>query len=219
MWKETKFLNRIDTPAWRQPIDLEWRITLVVELSGLGESIIWWRCEMDRSGSGWHFCRSVCYDILLTLFVICREDVNLILFSLQNSMEGLEDLLHCDWLEHGPGSFVITNCRKLLFLRNCRSPHYVILPLHCYQGSNLKLVLSWILQSILHPLNFQNTNWLTDSELLKYFYLCRLIFTLLLKIFFMYLIMKLLGRWKWKNNRIIPSQAVFKNLSCLFLSR
>ena len=37
--------------------------------------------------------------------------------------------------------------------------------------------------SIIHPLNFQNTNWLTDSELLKYFYLCRIIFSLPLKIF------------------------------------
>ena len=33
LWKETKFHNRIDTPAFRRPIDSEWRITLVVELS------------------------------------------------------------------------------------------------------------------------------------------------------------------------------------------
>ena len=29
LWKETKFHNRIDTSAWRRPIDSEWIITLV----------------------------------------------------------------------------------------------------------------------------------------------------------------------------------------------
>ena len=117
------------------------------------------------------------------------------------------------------------NCRKILILRNCRIPYYVILPPHCHQVFNLELSAAsklcsesgnnWLTNSecwvniviwfwkyfsqnkvssnpILHPLHFQIINWLTDSELLKYFYLCRLIFSLLLKIFFMelYLILK-----------------------------
>ena len=61
-----------------------------------------------------------------------------------------------------PSSFVITNCRKLLFLRNCRSPHYVILPLHCHQfliwcGNKLE-------SPILHPLpEWTQTDWQTLS--------------------------------------------------------
>ena len=34
------------------------------------------------------------------------------------------------------------NCGNLLILRNCPIPHYVILPLHCHQVSNLELFFS-----------------------------------------------------------------------------
>ena len=34
LWKETKFYNRIDSPAWRWPIDSGRIITLIVEVLG-----------------------------------------------------------------------------------------------------------------------------------------------------------------------------------------
>ena len=77
LWKELKFYNILDTPAWRRLIDYsEWRITVVVELSGLGESIICWRRETYPD------------DILCVLYVMIFHSpyVNLRLFSLPNSM-------------------------------------------------------------------------------------------------------------------------------------
>ena len=43
------------------------------------------------------------------------------------------------------------NCRKLLILRNCQIPHYVILPLHCHQVLNLELIFSSENKWVQHP--------------------------------------------------------------------
>ena len=125
MWKETKSHNRIDTPpGWRRLIDSEWRITLVVELSGLRESIICWGRETDPDDiSCVLFARifdSPLWSREIRLFSLPNSHVQspavvldfifcwMILWSLARSSKPSLRLRLCNWLEHGSGSFLIT---------------------------------------------------------------------------------------------------------------
>ena len=135
MWKETKSHNRIDTPpGWRRLIDSEWRITQVVELSGLRESIICWGRETDPDDiSSVLFARifdSPLWSREIRLFSLPNSHVQspaevldyifcwMILWSLARSSKPSLRLRLCNWLEHGSGSFVIRNVLFVFYVKN-----------------------------------------------------------------------------------------------------
>ena len=135
---------------------------------------------LKKTGSRWHFISCVLFDttslvseIFYSPLTLCsREDVVLVsafsvfeipcaiaccrvgfILSAGGSSDNLPNLLLCDWLEQGPVGFVITIEN---FLRNCRIPHYVDLPLR----STLELVFRKSLQCSIQIVLW---NWCTSN--------------------------------------------------------
>ena len=154
LWKETKFHNSIDTFAWRRPVDSKWRITLVLSSCGAIGSRGINHLLKTGDGSGWHIVtcvRSICYEISLTLwnwednlrlclfrssvfqtpyacyrelYFLLEYPLNIWLIFYTNQLMSASLWLAWTW------TWKFCNCRKLLILRNCRIPHYLILPLN-----------------------------------------------------------------------------------------
>ena len=136
------------------------------------ESIICWRRETDPVGC--HFVRSICndvtgkYDIPLTLWNLASSIFRTpcamchlllyswIVFSAGGSSDRLPFLLNQSpmsaslWLALTWNWKFCNNCRKLLILKNCRIPHYVILLLPTTLECN--------------GTNQSDNCWLTNSE-------------------------------------------------------
>ena len=92
--KETKFENRISRYPWRQLIDSEWRISLQLcyssgALGSRGNN------HLLRTGSGWHFVQSICYDVN---DVTGQYDISLTLWSRCKSPPLQSAKLHWYWL-------------------------------------------------------------------------------------------------------------------------
>ena len=159
LWKETKFHNSIDTLAWRRPVDSKWRITLVLSSCGAIGSRGINHLLKTGDGSGWHIlacvlfalkfhspceiekiisasassvfqtpCAIACYR---ELYFLLEYPLNIWLIFYTNQLMSASLWLAWTW------TWKFCNCRKLLILRNCRIPLYVILPLHCHQVLNL----------------------------------------------------------------------------------
>ena len=127
MWKETKSHNRIDTPpGWTLEAADRFRMKNYTSCGALGsqESIICWERETDPDDTSCVLFAMIFDSPLwsreIRLFSLPNSHVQspavvldyifcwMILWSLARSSKPSLRLRLCNWLEHGSGSFLIT---------------------------------------------------------------------------------------------------------------